>query len=171
MAYTILPDGSVRVETVDELKEALALMRENRMAPLSVHVPRPATVAGPERVESVVPDKPSPQELAELTRELGYTRLFREASDEQKRLIRFLVGVPGWATLEDIRNFLGLANDRKLRGVLIGIVRRATSQGVTPPILSQATRSSGGKREYRYRITDEFRRAVPPGVIFPKREG
>jgi len=68
---------------------------------------------------------------------------------------------PRTFTDTELRQHLQLESNIDLRGLLIGIIRRAKNRGLPNPIAKQMTRMDGGRRRtYRYGATAAFRAAM-----------
>jgi hypothetical protein len=160
MAFTIKPDGTITVDTVDELRDVLTVREQ--VASKAKQEPKVAAPSNQREpllnpVELFRPSIPAPD------LDVSFRKMYEHASDspQQQRFMRLLVTAPPRMFSDDqLRSELGLESNIGLRGLLIGIVRRANSRALPSPIVKQMTRFARNKRAYRYGATGEFRRAM-----------
>ncbi len=140
MAFRIEPDGAVLVDTLDELKQVMAL---RGIAPVATQAPETSRIAT--KPAAVVAPKPDPEQV--------YKTLYASLAPQQQKLLRVLAHSKNSLSDSDLREWLGLADNLELRGLLIGIVRRSKGAGLREPIRSHMTRfDSGRRRAYKYSL-------------------
>lgn len=162
MAITIKPDGAILVDTPEELRVVLDIQAERASAakpPAAPAVPPPAPMSAPaastpQPIPSRFPVR-EPSHQAEVYRE--FYRQMEVESPQQQRLIDHLIRRE--MTDSELRLALGLSRNQDLRGLLIGIVRRAHNRKL-PGVVGKQVGRVGRKRTYVYSLTPEFRDAV-----------
>lgn len=157
MAFTINPDGSIKVDTADELRQVLAL-REPSHTETQPQPLRQASVKL-EAVQIV----PEPQRANQVDKDAAYRKFYDDlaAQPQQQKLLRVLLASPSQITDGELRIALGLSTNVELRGLLIGIIRRAHNRKVALPLVKKMERFDGGRRRtYRYSASGAFRRAM-----------
>lgn len=159
MAFIINPDGSIKVDTPDELRQVLAL-REQATKPVG---PAPSAKDEPkvEPPSRMLFEQPRPTADGS---DQSYRRFYGSLDGHPKyqRLLRALLDSPDVLSDEEARSALRLASLKDLRGLLIGMYRLATNRGLkASPIVKTVSRTDGGKtRTYYYGVTVQFRRAM-----------
>lgn len=152
MAITINADGiQIKVDTADELRQALTVVREQM---------KPHTKAAPASSQPV--PSPAPVASATASDSADQFQSFYARTSEQPRqqaLLRMLLNSPS-RTDADLCGTLGLTGNSQLRGLLIGIQRRASNRSLPDPIETEVKRVPGGKRVYVYRASKPFKDAM-----------
>lgn len=159
MAFTILPDGSIKADSADDLRIALAIVREQRE---TEQQPKPTPPRAEAKKEArVVRMQPAP--TLPIGLEAGYRALYEQMSDQPKQqaLLRAVLSSARDLSDAELRHMLGLGSNLDLRGLLIGLVRRAANRKLPNPVVKQMTRTDGGRRRvYRYGADSAFRAAM-----------
>ena len=161
MAIVVMPDGSIRVDTKDELRLALAVQKEASQ-PMVVKPVQP-TPPAPAVKDAERPPQPAAGIFQPHDQVVGFRKLFNELGDQpqQQALLRVLLAAPRPLSDADVRLALGLNSNFQLRGLLIGVARKANNRGLPGPIAKEMTRSDGGrKRNYRYAAIPALKRAM-----------
>jgi hypothetical protein len=147
MAITLTPDGSIKADTPAELHEYVR-MRDQANAELA----KPRMI-----------DPPQPRAIRLRDDEAeAYRDLFRQLAEQpqQQRFLRLILDSRGQKSDSEVRKALGLSNNAELRGLMIGIVRRANGRQLAKPFSRTVTRVSSGERTYLYEATRAFRSAM-----------
>lgn len=141
MAFRVAPDGTVLVDSIDELREVLAL---KGIAVVQQSAPEPQRPTKP----TPVPEAGNKSDSVQV-----FETLYASLPAEQQKLLRVLAHSKNSLSDADLREWLGLTSNVGLRGLLIGIVRRSRKAGLRDPIKRKMTRFDGGRRRsYRYSL-------------------
>jgi hypothetical protein len=90
--------------------------------------------------------------------------LVRELAEQPRNLLR-LLAEKGKMTDAEIRELLGLQNNKALAGVLTGISKRAKKAGINKAIVEKVSKRNGtGERRYLYSIGSQFLEEVRNGL-------
>lgn len=162
MAFTLNHDGTITTDTAAELLEIADLRRlrlEREAKSIQEELARRRAAKSEEVVTRVFVQVPS-----ETASEISYRQLYEGMADQPKQqaLLRALFyKAPVALSDDELRVKLALTSNLDLRGLLIGIIRRANNKGIDSPIRKDMTRSDGGrKRHYRYTVSGAFRDAM-----------
>jgi len=90
--------------------------------------------------------------------------LMKELSEQPRKLLKLLIE-RGKLTDAEIRELLGLQNNKALAGVMTGISKRAKKAGINKAIVEKAFKRNGtGERLYQYSIGSQFVDEVRSGL-------
>jgi|SRR5215510_8810472 len=148
MAITLTPDGSIKADTPAELYEYVR-MRDQATSESAPAMPRP--VDPPARGIRIRQDEG--EEYRDLYRQLA-------EQPQQQRFLKLMVDSRGPKSDSEVRRALGLSSNTELRGLLIGIARRASGRQLASPLKRTVNRVSSGERTYLYEATRAFRSAM-----------
>jgi hypothetical protein len=159
MPFRIRPDGTIEVDSSAELLDVMRVRTQLGQAEKTVvpHAPQGQTPNGRhgERPQNPVAESSS-------NRDSGFRALYTQAAEQpqQQKLLKAILRPKG-LTDSQLRAELGLSSNVALRGLMIGLVRRASNRGLPNPIHREMTRTDGGrKRAYHYSAASAFRRAM-----------
>jgi hypothetical protein len=79
---------------------------------------------------------------------------------QQKKFLHALANASKGLTDTEVRSRLAIADNKKLRGLLIGLARRANSASLSGIIKKSVTRTNGGGRSYRYSLSKDAAAAI-----------
>ena len=165
MAFKLNHDGTITTDTAAELLEIVELRKQRQEREQQAQQRLTEEIA-----RRVVAKPEEPRSVSELLnretvdREAAYRALYDAMADQDKQqvLLRTLVyKAPQALSDDELRVKLALKSNLDLRGLMIGIIRRAKNRGLDNPIRKEMTRSDGGrKRHYRYAVSGAFRDAM-----------
>jgi hypothetical protein len=164
MAITIRPDGTISVETPDDLRIVLDVQAARAATARPATPASPAVDASADPLpEAVEPSRVPPSRfLASGDRVEGYRELYHQIGRESPTQ-RLLIDSLFLREMSDaeLRMAVGVPRNQDLRGLLIGIVRRANNRKLPGLVAKQMRRTDGGrKRTYVYSLTSESRHAL-----------
>jgi hypothetical protein len=139
MAFTVKPDGSIEVST---LEEAIALSK--RLAAEKVELTG-GTRAPEAASAAVLPPPPSPPRQQTLTADWPFFVVM--LGTNQQRLLRALQE-ERTAFLEDLWGRVGVENNQGVTGVISGIIKNAKKRNLDPELLLRRVPDPKGRPMY-----------------------
>jgi hypothetical protein len=160
MALTLNPDGTIKADTPAELAQFMEAREQQRALTAATEQQPVASARQLPKAEQVRPAIVPPQKV---DRDSAYRFFYEHLSEhpQQQHFLRTLLSSSRHMTDAELRTALHLSTNIELRGLIIGVIRRAKNRGLPVPFVKQMTRTDGGRRRlYKYAATPAFRRAI-----------
>lgn len=131
MAFVLNPDGSIKVDTADELRQVLEVRDQAARKPPSAEVA--SSVDAPATTIPLI--REAPKADVKIDKDTAYRQMFKQLDEQpnQQTLLRLLLRSQQMVTDTDLRVSLRLSTNLELRGLMIGIIRRAKNRGLQSP--------------------------------------